>query len=42
MKHPPSVMIWGGMPVNGTTGLFFLPVETNMNAQWNTDLLKNE
>ena len=32
MKHPPSVMIWGAMPVNGTTGLFFLPVETTMNA----------
>ena len=42
MKHPPSVMIWGGMPVNGTTGLFFLPVETTMNAQQNTDLLKNK
>ena len=30
------------MPVNGTTGLFFLPVETTMNAQRNTDLLKNK
>ena len=23
MKHPPSVMIWGGLPINGTIGLFF-------------------
>ena len=36
-------MIWGGMSVNGTTGLFFfLPVETTMNAQRYTDLLKNK
>ena len=23
IKHPTSVMIWGGMSVNGTAGLFF-------------------
>ena len=35
-------MIWGGMSVNGTAGLFFLPVRTTMNAQRYTDLLKNK
>ena len=39
MKHPPSVMIWGGMSVNGTAGLFFLPVGMTMNAQRYLDLL---
>ena len=28
MKHPPSVMIWGGTSINGTAGLFFF-------ATWN-------
>ena len=30
------------MSVDGTTGLFFLPVETTMNAQRYTDFLKNK
>ena len=33
MKHPPSVMIWGGTSVNGTARLFFLPPGTTMNGQ---------
>ena len=27
MKQPPSVMIWGGMSINGTAGLFFCHLE---------------
>ena len=42
MKHPPSVMIWGGMSQNGTAGLFFLPTGTTMNGQRYLDLLKNK
>ncbi|CAM1330816.1 Uncharacterised protein at_DN1629 [Pycnogonum litorale] len=42
MKHPPSVMIWGGISVNGTAGLFFLPSGTTMNGQKYVDLLKNK
>jgi len=42
MKHPPSVMIWGGMSVNGTAGLFFLPPGTTMNGQKYVDLLKEK
>ena len=42
MKQPPSVMIWGGMSVNGTAGLFFLPPGTTMNGQKYVDLLKNK
>ena len=42
MKHPPSVMIWGGMSLNGTAGLFFLPTGTTMNGQRYLDLLKNK
>ena len=35
-------MIWGGMSVNGTAGLFFLAVGTTVNAQRYTDLMKNK
>ena len=42
MKHPPSVMIWGGMFVNGTAGLFFLPLGMTMNGQKYVDLLKDK
>ena len=42
MKHPPSVMIWGGMSLNGTAGLFFLPTGMTMNGQRYLDLLKNK
>ena len=35
-------MIWGGMSVNGTAGLFFLPPETTMNGQKYVDLLKDK
>ena len=42
MKLPPSVMIWGGMSVNGTAGLFFLPPGTTMNDQKYVDLLKDK
>ena len=41
-KHPASVMIWGGMSVNGTAGLFFLPPGTTMNDQKYVDLLKDK
>ena len=41
-KHPPSIMIWGGMSVNGTAGLFFLPPGTTMNDQKFVDLLKDK
>ena len=33
MKHPLSVMIWGGMSVNRMARLFFLPPGTTMNDQ---------
>ena len=42
MKHLPSVMIWGGMSVNGTSGLFLLPPGTTMNGQKYVDLLKDK
>ena len=42
MKHPPSVMIWGGMSVNGMAGLFFLPPGMTMNDQKYIDLLKDK
>ena len=42
MKHPPSVMIWGEMFVNGTAGLSFLPPGTTMNGQKYVDLLKDK
>ena len=42
MKQPPSVMIWGGMSINETAGLFFLPPGTTMNGQKYLDLLKNK
>ena len=35
-------MIWGGMSINGTARLFFLPPETTMNGQKYLDLLKNK
>ena len=42
MKHPPSVMICGGMFVNGTAGLFFLPQGTTINGRKYVDLLKDK
>ena len=42
MKHPPSVMIWGGMSVNGTAGLFFLAPGMTMNGTRYADLLREE
>ena len=42
MKHPPSVMIWGGMSVNGTAGLFFLPSGMTMNGARYVDLLREK
>lgn len=42
MKHPPSIMIWGGMSVNGTAALFFLQPGTTMNGQKYVDLLKDK
>ncbi len=30
VKHPPSQMIWGAMPVSGTAALYFLPLKTTM------------
>lgn len=42
MKHPPSVMIWGGMSVNGTAGLYFLPPGTTMNGTKYVDLLNEK
>ena len=38
MKHPPSIMIWGGMSVNRMAGLFFLPPGMTMNGQKFVDL----
>ena len=35
-------MIWGGMSVNGTAVLFFLPPGTTMNGQKYVDLLKDK
>ena len=35
-------MIWGGMLINGTAGLFFLPPGTIINGQKYLDLLKNK
>ena len=35
-------MIWGGMSINGTAGLFFLLPGTTMNGQKYLDLLKNK
>jgi len=42
VKHPSSVMIWGGMSVNETAGLFCLPPGTTMNGQKHVDLLKDK
>ena len=42
MKHPPSVLILGGMSINGTAGLFFLSPGTTINGQKYLDLLKNK
>ena len=41
-ETPASVMIWGGMSVNGTAGLFFVPPGTTMNNQKYVDLLKDK
>ena len=42
MKHPPSVMIWGAMPSNGTAGLFFLPKGTTMNGARYLEMLQEK
>ena len=42
MKHLPSVMIWGGISVNGTAGLFFLPKGVAMNGQRYLQLLEEK
>lgn len=42
MKHPPSVMIWGGMSAKGTAGLFFLPKGTTMNGARYVEVLKQK
>ena len=42
MKHPPSVMIWGGISAKGTAGLFFLPSGTTMNGTKYLGMLKNK
>jgi len=33
MKHLPSVLIWGAISTQGTTGLFFLHPGTTMNGK---------
>lgn len=42
MKHPPSVMVWGGMSAKGTAGLFFLPKGTMMNGAKYLEVLKEK
>ena len=42
MKDPLSVMIWAGMSVNGTTGLFFQSPGTTINGKKYVDLLKDK
>lgn len=42
MKHPPSVMIWGGMSAHGRAGLFFLPKRTTMNGVSYLEMLKDK
>ena len=42
VKHPPSIMVWGGMSAKGNTGLFFLPPKTTMNGQKYLELLKEK
>ena len=40
VKHPPSIMVWGGMSSKGNTGLFFLPPKSTMNGQKYLELLQ--
>ncbi len=42
VKHPPSIMVWGGMSAKGNTGLFFLPPRTTMNGQKYLELLREK
>ena len=42
IKHPFSVMIWGGVSLNGTSGLYFLPAGLTMNGQMYLQLLKEK
>jgi len=42
MKHPPSVVIWGAISTQGTTGLFFLDPGTTMNGKKYLELMKEQ
>ena len=42
VKHPVSVMIWGGITARGRAGLWFLPPKTHVNAKIYLDILKEK
>ena len=42
MKHPPSMMIWGAISTQGTSGLFFLDPGTTMNGKKYLELIKEK